>query len=102
MGFVSVCWTTFPFCHSHPHIFDQVLCTPIVYMWVCPDVTEIILNGSLILTIIIIVIIKESFKGEKFNYVNQNRYIYYPPEVRRGKYWGWGVFLLQYLPLVSI
>ena len=24
--------------------------------------------------------------------------IYYPPEVRRGKYWGLGVFLLQYFP----
>ena len=28
--------------------------------------------------------------------------IYYPPEVRRGEYWGLGVFLLQYSPLVSI
>ena len=28
--------------------------------------------------------------------------IYYPPEVRRGKYWGLGVFLLQYFPLVNI
>ena len=28
--------------------------------------------------------------------------IYYPSEVRRGKYWGLGVFLLQYFPLVSI
>ena len=27
---------------------------------------------------------------------------YYPPEVRRGKYWGLGVFLLQYFPLVKI
>ena len=26
----------------------------------------------------------------------------YPPEVRRGKYWGLGVFLLQYFPLVKI
>ena len=24
--------------------------------------------------------------------------IYYPTEVRRGKYWGLGVFLLQYFP----
>ena len=24
--------------------------------------------------------------------------IYYPPEVRRGEYWGLGVFLLQYFP----
>ena len=30
------------------------------------------------------------------------RLLYYPPEVRRGKYWGLGVFLLQYFPLVSI
>ena len=30
------------------------------------------------------------------------RGLYYPPEVRRGKYWGLGVFLLQYLPLVKI
>ena len=29
-------------------------------------------------------------------------HVYYPPEVRRGKYWGMGVFLLQYFPLVSI
>ena len=28
--------------------------------------------------------------------------IYYSPEVRRGKYWALGVFLLQYFPLVSI
>ena len=28
--------------------------------------------------------------------------IYYPPEVRREKYWGLGVFLLQYFPLVKI
>ena len=27
---------------------------------------------------------------------------YYPLEVRRGKYWGWGVFLLQCFPLVKI
>ena len=27
---------------------------------------------------------------------------YYSPEVRRGKYWGLGVFLLQYFPLVKI
>ena len=27
---------------------------------------------------------------------------YYPPEVRRGKYWGLGVFLLEYFPLVKI
>ena len=26
---------------------------------------------------------------------------YYQPEVRRGKYWGLGVFLLQYFPLVN-
>ena len=25
-----------------------------------------------------------------------------PSRVMRGKYWGWGVFLLQYLPLVKI
>ena len=28
--------------------------------------------------------------------------VYYPPEVRRGKYWGLGVFLLQCFPLVKI
>ena len=28
--------------------------------------------------------------------------IYYPLEVRRRKYWGLGVFLLQYFPLVNI
>ena len=28
--------------------------------------------------------------------------IYYPPEVRRGEYWGLGVFLLQYFPLVKM
>ena len=27
--------------------------------------------------------------------------IYYPPEVRRGEYWGLRVLLLQYFPLVS-
>ena len=27
---------------------------------------------------------------------------YYPPEVRRGKYWGLGVFLMQYFHLVNI
>ena len=27
---------------------------------------------------------------------------YYPLEVSRGKYWGLGVFLLQYFPLVKI
>ena len=27
---------------------------------------------------------------------------YYPPELRRGKYWGVRVFLLQYFPLVKI
>ena len=26
----------------------------------------------------------------------------YPPEVRRGEYWGWGVFLLQYFSFVKI
>ena len=29
-------------------------------------------------------------------------YIYYPPEVKRGKYWGLGVFLLQYFSLVKL
>ena len=29
-------------------------------------------------------------------------FIYYPPEVRRGKYCGLEVFLLQYFPLVKI
>ena len=29
-------------------------------------------------------------------------YIYHPPEVRRREYWGLGVFLLQYCPLVNI
>ena len=29
-------------------------------------------------------------------------FIYYPPEVRGRKYWGLGVFLLQYFPLVKI
>ena len=28
--------------------------------------------------------------------------ISYPPEVGRGKYWGLGVFLFQYFPLVNI
>ena len=28
--------------------------------------------------------------------------IYYSPEVRRGKYWGLGAFLLQYFPIVKI
>ena len=32
-------------------------------------------------------------------YVEKN--IYYPPEVRRWEYWGLGVFLLQYFPLVK-
>ena len=27
---------------------------------------------------------------------------YYQPEVRRREYWGWGIFLLQYFPLVKI
>ena len=31
-----------------------------------------------------------------------NLSIYYPPEVRREEYWGLGVFLLQYFPLVNI
>ena len=30
------------------------------------------------------------------------KFIYYPPEVRRGEYWGLEVFLLQYFPLVNI
>ena len=35
--------------------------------------------------------------------VHNNVYIiYYPLEVRRGKYWGLGVFTLQYFPLVNI
>ena len=29
-------------------------------------------------------------------------FIYYPPEVRIGQYWGLGVFLLEYLPVVKI
>ena len=29
-------------------------------------------------------------------------FIYYPPEVRRGEYWGLGVFLMQYFPFVKI
>ena len=37
---------------------------------------------------------------EQFSY--RIRYIYYPPEVRRGEYLGLGVFLLQYFPLVKI
>ena len=28
--------------------------------------------------------------------------LYYPTEVRRGEYWGLGVFLLHYFPLVNI
>ena len=28
--------------------------------------------------------------------------VYYPPEVRKGKYWELGVFLLQYFPLAKI
>ena len=31
--------------------------------------------------------------------VYHNTRVYYTPEVRRGEYWGLGVFLLQYLPL---
>ena len=31
------------------------------------------------------------------SYTRIHRY-YYPPEVRRGEYWGLGVFLLQYFP----
>ena len=34
--------------------------------------------------------------------VTNVQYINYPPEVRRGGYWGLGVFLLQYSPLVKI
>ena len=37
-----------------------------------------------------------------YNPFGYDQYIYYPPEVRRGEYWGWGVFLLQYFPLVKI
>ena len=33
---------------------------------------------------------------------SKGRLLYYPPEVRRGKYWGLGVFLLQYFLLVKI
>ena len=29
-------------------------------------------------------------------------YVYYPMEVRRGEYWGLGLFLLQYFPLVKV
>ena len=32
----------------------------------------------------------------------KKRIIYYPLEVSRGKYWGSGVFLLQYFSLVRI
>ena len=28
--------------------------------------------------------------------------VYYPPEVRKGKYWELGVFLLQYFPLAKL
>ena len=28
--------------------------------------------------------------------------VYYPPEVRRGEYWGLGAFLLQYSPFVRL
>ena len=34
--------------------------------------------------------------------INSVLSVYYPTEVRRGKYWGLGVFLLQYFPLVKI
>ena len=39
---------------------------------------------------------KKHLKGEN---TKQN---YCPPEVRRGEYWGLGIFLLQYFPLVNI
>ena len=35
-------------------------------------------------------------------YLSGIKKFYYPPEVRSGKYWGLGVFLLQYFPLVTI
>ena len=35
-------------------------------------------------------------------YIYHRESIYYPLEVRRGKYWGWGVLLLRYFPLVRI
>ena len=30
------------------------------------------------------------------------KHFYYPPELRSREYWGFGVFLLQYFPLVKI
>ena len=41
------------------------------------------------------------FKSHHYFFVLKD-IIYYPPEVRKGEYWGWGVFLLQYFPLVKI
>ena len=36
------------------------------------------------------------------NLTHKKNIIYYPPEVRGGRYWRLGVFLLQYFPLFSI
>ena len=35
------------------------------------------------------------------NHFNVSCMLYYPPGVGTGEYWGFGVFLLQYFPLVS-
>ena len=59
------------------------------------NVDGISLKPGLLVTIVLHMIIKNTCRSEE----NQ---IYYPPEVRRGKYWGSGVFLLQYFPLVKI
>ena len=44
---------------------------------------------------------KKSLKIAQVN-TSIRKYIYYQPEVRRGEYWGVGVYLLQYSPLVDI
>ena len=41
-------------------------------------------------------------KTKKWSMSDAVPFIEEPPEVRRGKYWGLGVFLLQYFSLVKL
>ena len=54
-------------------------------------------KGNTIIAIVIVIVFSAVHMLSALNTVD-----YYPPGVRRGKYSGLGVFLLQYFPLVNI
>ena len=57
---------------------------------------------SQFLVILTSFLVVEDTRTCKFCYPENITLFYYPPEVRRGEYWGLGAFLLQYFPPIKM